>query len=79
MIWMQMFRLLRELCGLPGVPEFQARLSWQSPGDFAVWDNRQLQHYAVADYGGLPDTTRLMEHAASLVSAQERRRITSTA
>ena len=58
--------LLRELCSLPGIPEFQARLSWQSAGDFVVWDNRQLQHYAVADYGGLADTTRLMEHSASL-------------
>ena len=29
------------------------RWRW-APGDFAVWDNRATQHYAVADYGDLP-------------------------
>ena len=29
-----------------------------------VWDNRCLQHYAVADFGGLG--AREMEHVASL-------------
>jgi taurine dioxygenase len=29
------------------------RWSWQ-PGDFAIWDNRATQHYAVADYDGHP-------------------------
>jgi taurine dioxygenase len=31
-------------------PEFQYRFTWR-PGSIVVWDNRILQHYAVADYG----------------------------
>jgi taurine dioxygenase len=30
-------------------PEFQVRLHWRE-GDVAFWDNRAVQHYAVADY-----------------------------
>jgi taurine dioxygenase len=30
-------------------PEFQVRLHWHE-GDVAFWDNRAVQHYAVADY-----------------------------
>ncbi|HTJ62735.1 MAG TPA: TauD/TfdA family dioxygenase [Alphaproteobacteria bacterium] len=30
-------------------PEFQVRLHWNA-GDIAFWDNRAVQHYAVADY-----------------------------
>jgi len=30
-------------------PEFQVRLHWNE-GDVAFWDNRAVQHYAVADY-----------------------------
>ena len=30
-------------------PDFQVRIRW-SPGDVVVWDNRQTQHFAAADY-----------------------------
>lgn len=30
-------------------PEYQVRFAWQ-PHSIAVWDNRAVQHYAVADY-----------------------------
>lgn len=32
-------------------PDFQVRLRW-APGTIAFWDNRFVQHFAVADYGG---------------------------
>ncbi len=41
--------LLRFLCNHIKSPEFQVRLRW-NVGDVAFWDNRALQHYAVADY-----------------------------
>ena len=31
-------------------PEHQVRFKWQ-PGSVAIWDNRAVQHYGVADYG----------------------------
>jgi len=30
-------------------PEFQVRLRWNK-GDIVFWDNRAVQHHAVADY-----------------------------
>lgn len=41
--------LLRFLLDHVKIPEFQVRLHW-NPGDVAFWDNRAVQHYAVADY-----------------------------
>ncbi|MBV8650238.1 MAG: TauD/TfdA family dioxygenase [Alphaproteobacteria bacterium] len=41
--------LLRFLFDHVKSPEFQVRLHW-SVGDIAFWDNRAVQHYAVADY-----------------------------
>lgn len=42
--------LLNLLFDLLKTPEIQLRHSWQQ-GDVAIWDNRQVQHYAVRDYG----------------------------
>ncbi|MFG1478775.1 TauD/TfdA family dioxygenase [Xanthobacter sp. V4C-4] len=42
--------LLNYLYDLVKTPEVQARFEWQE-GDVAIWDNRQVQHYAVRDYG----------------------------
>jgi len=41
--------LLKFLFALAGQPEFTLRWSW-TIGDVAFWDNRNTQHYAVADY-----------------------------
>jgi taurine dioxygenase len=41
--------LLRFLLDHVKSPEFQVRLHWNT-GDIAFWDNRAVQHYAVADY-----------------------------
>lgn len=34
-------------------PENQVRFKWR-PGSLAIWDNRAVQHYGVADYGDAP-------------------------
>jgi taurine dioxygenase len=42
--------LLNYLYDLIKTPEVQARFEWRE-GDVAIWDNRQVQHYAARDYG----------------------------
>jgi len=42
--------LLTLLFDLVKTPELQARFHWK-PGSLAIWDNRQVQHYGVNDYG----------------------------
>jgi len=44
-------RLLQYLFSHINCPDFQVRWRWQL-GDAALWDNRNTQHYAVADYAG---------------------------
>jgi taurine dioxygenase len=41
--------LLPFLCDHARSPEFQCRFHWEV-GSIAFWDNRAVQHYAVADY-----------------------------
>ncbi len=41
--------VMAALCDHTESPDFQMRISWQ-PGDVVVWDNRQTQHFATADY-----------------------------
>ena len=47
--WEESTALLRFLLDHVKSPEFQVRLRW-NVGDVAFWDNRAVQHYAVADY-----------------------------
>lgn len=42
--------LLGILFDLIKTPELQARFHWER-GSLAIWDNRQVQHYGVNDYG----------------------------
>jgi taurine dioxygenase len=54
--------VLRLLIAHSARPEFTVRWRWKV-GDFAFWDNRSTQHYAVADY--LPHR-RVMQRATIL-------------
>lgn len=46
-------RLMNYLTSQAMIPEYQVRLKWR-PNTVAMWDNLQVQHYAVADYGNAP-------------------------
>lgn len=45
-------------------PEYQVRMRWQNEGDTCVFDNRCVNHYAVADYGDVGP--RSLHHIAML-------------
>jgi taurine dioxygenase len=45
--------LMNYLCSQAAIPEYQVRLKWRT-NTVAMWDNLQVQHYAVADYGNAP-------------------------
>ncbi|MCY1311314.1 Alpha-ketoglutarate-dependent taurine dioxygenase [compost metagenome] len=45
--------LMNYLTSQAAIPEYQVRLKWR-PNTVAMWDNLQVQHYAVADYGNAP-------------------------
>ncbi len=47
-------------------PEFQLRYRWRE-GDIAFWDNRAVQHYAVADYA----SRRLMQRVTLIGEPDE--------
>jgi alpha-ketoglutarate-dependent sulfate ester dioxygenase len=51
------FDILRLLQSYIQRPENQVRWRWRA-GDVAFWDNRNTQHYAVADYGDSPRHVR---------------------
>jgi taurine dioxygenase len=45
--------LMTYLTSQAAIPEYQVRLKWRT-NTVAMWDNLQVQHYAVADYGKAP-------------------------
>lgn len=45
--------LMNYLTSQAAIPEYQVRLKWRT-NTVAMWDNLQVQHYAVADYGDAP-------------------------
>jgi taurine dioxygenase len=45
--------LMNYLTSQAAIPEYQVRLKWRT-NTVAMWDNLQVQHYAVADYGNEP-------------------------
>jgi taurine dioxygenase len=52
--------LVKRLCRLAELPEYQVRFSWEKDS-VAFWDNRAVQHYAASDYW--PEV-RVMERAS---------------
>jgi taurine dioxygenase len=45
--------LMTYLTSQAAIPEYQVRCKWRD-NTVAMWDNLQVQHYAVADYGNAP-------------------------
>ncbi|CAG4885687.1 TauD/TfdA dioxygenase family protein [Paraburkholderia saeva] len=45
--------LMNYLTSQAAIPEYQVRLKWKT-NTVAMWDNLQVQHYAVADYDSSP-------------------------
>ncbi|WP_218508911.1 TauD/TfdA family dioxygenase [Variovorax sp. dw_308] len=45
--------LMNYLSSQAAIPEYQVRLKWRT-NTVAMWDNLQVQHYAVSDYGNAP-------------------------
>lgn len=58
--------MIRKLSDLTKVPEYQCRFRWHKEGDLLMWDNRCLQHYAVADFGKEGGGPRWMEHVTTM-------------
>ena len=52
------------LCRMAERPEYQVRMRWQNEGDVCIYDNRNTNHYAVADYGNVGP--RALHHIALL-------------
>ncbi len=52
--------LLKMLCRVPEIPEYQCRFRWEKDS-MAFWDNRAVQHYAASDYW---PNKRVMERAS---------------
>ena len=50
---MESDRLLGLLFDCVRSPEYEVRWKWEV-GDVAIWDNRSLWHYALADHGDMP-------------------------
>jgi len=46
-------QLMNYLTSQAAIPEYQVRLKWRT-NTVAMWDNLQVQHYAVSDYGNAP-------------------------
>ncbi|MEE2784739.1 MAG: TauD/TfdA family dioxygenase [Pseudomonadota bacterium] len=57
-------QLMALLCRMAERPEYQVRMRWQNEGDVCIYDNRNTNHYAVADYGNVGP--RALHHIALL-------------
>ena len=51
-------QLMNYLTSQAAIPEYQVRLKKWRTDTVAMWDNLQVQHYAVADYGNAPKMLR---------------------